>query len=156
MCGCLQRKNGMARQSSVCSVCCKWTTWEFISLNKSKKDALHRALCASCVCMCVRVSTLPMCRDKEANLLPTQFFLEAKREQKMLTFWQWRGAAVPSASERSLRWVLEQDLCVDACTCVCAPVCLPKAMCLMCVSFSSILCERAEESYKQRCWKCWA
>lgn len=72
----------------------------------------------ACACVCA----LPMCRDKEANLLPTQFFLEAKREQKMLTFWQWRGAAVPSASERSLRWVLEHDLCVDACMRVCASV----------------------------------
>lgn len=63
----------------------------------------------------------------KANLLPTWLVLEAEREQKMLTFWQWREAAVPSASERSLRWVLDHSVCV------CVPLCLPKAVRLMCV-----------------------
>ena len=77
----------------------------------------------------------------KANLLPTRLVSEAEREQKMLTFWQRREAAVPSASERSLRWVFgAQYVCDDACVfvcvrarvcvraCVCVPQCLPKAM----------------------------
>lgn len=55
-----------------------------------------------------------MCRDMKANLLPTWLVLEAERVQKMLTFWQRREAAVPSASERSLRWVLEYSVYVCA------------------------------------------
>lgn len=64
----------------------------------------------------------------KANLLPTWLVSEAEREQKMLTFWQQREAAVPSASERSWQWVLEQRVCV----CI-VRLCLPKEACLMCV-----------------------
>lgn len=92
----------------------------------------------------------------KANLLPTWLVLEAKREQKMLTFWQWRKAAVPSASERSLRWVLEHSMCAIVHVCLCVSQSLAKSN-VFNVCLSHQFCVKgAEESYKQRCWKCWA
>lgn len=54
-------------------------------------------------------------------------------------------------------WSTVCTVCLCACVCVYLPLCLPKAMCLMCVGLCHQFCvQKAEESYKQRCWKCWA
>lgn len=94
-------------------------TWEFISFNKSNNEnAAHRM----CVCVCVFTNMQWHEGKPAANLARLR---NREREQKMLTFWQWREAAVPSASERSLWWgPLRRCVCVALCSRACQKQCV--------------------------------